>query len=146
MKVCTGCKEIKSLENFGADKNRSDKKNVYCKSCKKIHSQEYWARLSEDERRARTLRGRYNITLEEFETLLDSQDGVCAICEEIPEKWWYVDHDHSCCPGVRTCGKCIRGILCQSCNTGLGAFKDNPKRFQRAIAYLDPNRITTYLV
>lgn len=29
----------------------------------------------------------------------------------------YVDHDHACCAGSRSCGKCVRGIVCVSCNT-----------------------------
>jgi hypothetical protein len=36
-----------------------------------------------------------------------------------------VDHDHACCPKqvkatAKTCGKCIRGLLCFRCNTSLG--------------------------
>ena len=27
-----------------------------------------------------------------------------------------VDHDHSCCEGGNSCGKCIRGVLCRGCN------------------------------
>jgi hypothetical protein len=31
-----------------------------------------------------------------------------------------IDHDHNCCHGGASCGKCIRGILCSACNLSLG--------------------------
>jgi hypothetical protein len=34
-----------------------------------------------------------------------------------------IDHDHTCCPGERSCGKCIRGVLCMQCNTNIGAYE-----------------------
>ena len=68
--------------------------------------------------------------------MLASQDGASgAICgtKEFggPGKVAAVDHDHGT-------GK-VRGLLCASCNVGLGAFKDNPERIQRAIDYLRRN-------
>jgi hypothetical protein len=47
-----------------------------------------------------------------------------------------VDHDHNCCPSKKTCGKCIRGLLCMDCNRGLGYFRDDTARLDRAISYL----------
>lgn len=66
----------------------------------------------------------YNITLVEYNSLLERQNGVCAICK-LPEKDnrinLAVDHDHSCCSGTKnSCGNCIRGLLCWGCNTTLG--------------------------
>src|ERR1035437_5195185 len=71
-----------------------------------------------------TLKDLYGITIKEYLDLLASQGGVCAICgAEDPgtkKGGWCVDHDHSCCPGKKTCGNCIRGLLCRDCNSGLG--------------------------
>lgn len=52
--------------------------------------------------------------------MLQEQGGVCAICKQPPRRnKLHVDHDHSCCPGKRSCGRCIRGLLCASCNSKL---------------------------
>jgi Recombination endonuclease VII len=62
----------------------------------------------------------------------------CAICGSIDNL--VIDHDHSCCPGSHTCGKCIRGLLCRKCNSGLGMFNDNPQLLVKASNYLSkPN-------
>lgn len=37
-----------------------------------------------------------------------------------------VDHDHACCPGHYSCGKCVRGLLCQDCNIAAGKLRDDP--------------------
>jgi len=44
-----------------------------------------------------------------------------AACQEA--EWLQVDHDHSCCPGETSCGKCVRGLLCSKCNS-LAVFAD----------------------
>jgi hypothetical protein len=49
---------------------------------------------------------------------------------------WRIDHDHSCCNGQTTCGNCIRGVLCHSCNAGIGLLKDSVYVMTRAISYL----------
>lgn len=49
---------------------------------------------------------------------------------------WRIDHDHSCCQGKNTCGDCIRGVLCHSCNAGIGLLKDSVYVMTRAISYL----------
>lgn len=63
------------------------------------------------------LRYRYNIDAATYMRLLASQDGACAICGIKPgSRRLAVDHDHKCCPGRRSCGACIRGLLCKRCN------------------------------
>jgi len=78
---------------------------------------------------------KFGITAESFAAILKGQGGGCAICG-VKEAAWNVDHDHACCPTTRTCGKCIRGILCRGCNFGLGNFRDDPELLKIAIRYL----------
>lgn len=78
----------------------------------------------------------FSLTLDEYNTWLESQRGCCAICgihEDDLERSLAVDHDHQR-------GE-IRGLLCTSCNMGLGFFKDDPDRLYAAVAYLlrDPS-------
>jgi hypothetical protein len=88
------------------------------------------------------LRTLYGLTLEQYNEKLKAQDGKCAICKKVPIKF-NVDHDHNCCSITgrkrvdrKTCGKCVRGLLCDGCNTALGRFKDSEEILQRAIDYL----------
>ncbi len=77
----------------------------------------------------------YGITLEQRDQMLIDQAGRCAICAD-PMTSPCLDHDHACCPGPRACGKCVRGLLCQSCNTVLGRSKDLPHVLEAAAVYL----------
>lgn len=74
----------------------------------------------------------YGICLEEYEAMLVSQNGVCAICSCEPPKHWKkrlnVDHCH-------TTGK-VRGLLCDACNRGIGLLKDSATILNNAILYL----------
>lgn len=62
----------------------------------------------------------------------------CEICgtTDFGKQGPCVDHDHECCPDKKTCGKCIRGVLCSHCNRMLGCAKDNAKILKQAIKYL----------
>ena len=58
--------------------------------------------------------------------------GICMICdvhEDECAKQHAIDHCHST-------GQ-VRGVLCQSCNMGLGFFKDNPALLTKAITYIE---------
>ncbi len=76
------------------------------------------------------LKYRFGLTLERWDALLISQSGRCYLCEDLLTSRIDVDHDHSCCPGSKTCGKCIRGLACQKCNQGVGQFGDDPDRME----------------
>lgn len=83
---------------------------------------------------------KYGLTLEALQELIDKQNGKCAICTasfDSSSKTFHVDHDHKCCLGQKTCGKCVRGILCFNCNSGIGQLQDNIDVLQSAISYLN---------
>ena len=78
----------------------------------------------------------------EYDQIYIDQKGKCAICGSKDtgrksDKYFQIDHDHSCCKGGKSCGKCIRGLLCANCNNGLGRFRDNIELLKNAIAYLE---------
>lgn len=85
--------------------------------------------------RARDQAWRYGLPPGEFERRLAEQDGCCYLCREPldleKKRGIHVDHDHGCCRGNRSCGKCVRGLACHACNTGIGAFGDDPERMIR---------------
>lgn len=78
----------------------------------------------------------FKMSPEDFESRRDSQNNQCGICGEEFIRTPHVDHDHFCCAGKRSCGKCIRGLLCHKCNTALGNFQDSIYVLEKAIAYL----------
>ena len=81
----------------------------------------------------------YGMTLEDFNRMMTNQKGVCAICHD-PLTSANVDHDHSCCPGKLSCGKCIRDLLCGPCNKMIAFAKDNPLILRSGAAYVEAIR------
>ncbi len=83
---------------------------------------------------------RFSMSLEQLHELSASQRHKCAVCEvpreEAPRATLMIDHDHACCPNNRSCGRCVRGLLCLNCNIALGNFRDDPKRLIAAVKYL----------
>lgn len=83
---------------------------------------------------------RHGITLKKYQEILEQQNKLCAICKRECDRFpnLSVDHDHLCCPGSvrKSCGNCVRGLLCNNCNLMLGYAKDDIERLYRAIEYL----------
>jgi hypothetical protein len=73
-----------------------------------------------------------NISSNHRKDLLKEQNNSCAICgingEELKRKL-SVDHNHET--------NQVRGLLCNSCNLGLGQFKDSVVFLSYAIEYLE---------
>lgn len=87
------------------------------------------------------LKKTYNITPEQYWALYEAQGGLCALCRRASGKTkkLAVDHDHACCPGPTSCGRCVRGLLCSADNKILGHARDERLFFMRAWLYLtDP--------
>lgn len=76
------------------------------------------------------LKSVYGLTWDQYQEMIVSQLGRCAICQEQCDL--VVDHDH-------TTGA-VRGLLCARCNNGLGHFRDNPRFIINAVGYLERNR------
>lgn len=81
----------------------------------------------------------YGLTRDEFEHMVEDQNGLCAICGRGPQvrgthKRLLVDHDHET--------GCIRGLLCSDCNVALGLLQDDVARLQKAIEYVKSHKET----
>jgi recombination endonuclease VII len=69
--------------------------------------------------------------------LIQKQRGCCAVCRcQLSWGFVHVDHDHRCCSGEFSCGRCVRGFLCPGCNVGLGNFNDAPTKLEAAATYI----------
>lgn len=149
-KICTRCKVEKEISQFTMIKRkRKDGENgiTYRGRCTPCHNEvakEYTAAFP-DKKKDTRIRHRYGIGLAEFNDLLANQNGKCDICpKEISGSTAYLDHDHSCCSGKRACGKCIRALLCQNCNTIIGFANDNPEILRAAAEWLERKKKNEY--
>ena len=127
MKECTRCHEAKPLSDYMNQKHGYLGKGQKCRECiSKI------TMLCHKEARDRALRRNYGITLDDYNYMLESQGGKCAICGQLPENIQYeklhVDHDHA--TGA------VRGLLCDMCNKGIGSLKDDVRLLDSARRYL----------
>ncbi|UYY83057.1 endonuclease VII domain-containing protein [Arthrobacter sp. YA7-1] len=162
MKPCSTCKELLPVSEFGKDSNTVTGLRHSCRRCSNAETRSrrnnekakdpeaYLARERASAQRwrasappeLRKTRGRKQlftergVTAEWYDETLAEQGGVCAICKQ-PEsklssgggpKMLAFDHDH-------TTGK-ARGLICQQCNIGIGAFRDSPDLLRKAALYL----------
>jgi Autographiviridae endonuclease VII len=118
--TCRKCCAEKPIEAFEF-RNDSGKYRTDCSPCRANHEA------------AR----RYGVTVGTIDALREQQGNRCAICrvhaDEVPHVSFrhnplVIDHDHAA-------GE-VRGLLCSTCNIGLGQFKDSVDLLQKAIAYL----------
>lgn len=122
--ICPTCKADKPVDEF-PKKPVGGPYTWMCRLC---------------ERNRASLR-KHGITNDDKKRIAQYQCG-CAICGHVVPggHGWVVDHDHSCCPGEKSCPKCRRGILCFYCNKLLGNAFDRVEILKAAINYLSDDR------
>ena len=155
-KRCPKCEEIKPKSDFHKDKSKKDGLVSSCKPCHKA-TNKAWNQANKEKYKARQkeyyqankekykayseankekieeyrLNNKFGITQDEYDLNLELQDHACKICKvdasEFTKKL-HVDHCH-------TTGE-LRGLLCPSCNVGLGHFRDDIELLEDAIDYV----------
>ena len=154
MKQCSKktCKQInpQPLSNFYKNRANSDGLSCSCKDCHKVVAnpkqkaayQRKWDAINPDQKKGHWLRkywpsSTWQEALNNFNDLIKLQDSVCRLCKK-PEtaicgktgliRDLCVDHCHQ--TGI------VRGLLCSTCNRGLGYFKDSADLCYSAGDYL----------
>jgi hypothetical protein len=144
VKCCKLCKASKPLDQFNRARSTLDGRRGECKACSAKRSR-LWRETYPEKWAAHHRRRQYRVSPSMYKAMLLVQGGVCAICRcpEMKRASLSVDHDHACCSTVdkKSCGKCVRGLICARCNRGLGAFLDSRAFLAAALSYLDPRTV-----
>jgi len=147
MKKCFGCGKTKSKEEFSKNSGRKDSLQSQCKSCmsKRMRTPKYraknrkrnkeWKKQNPEMMLQRMLRRTARrigivgqIVIDHYYKQFMKQQAQCAICGQVSDRL-YVDHNHS--------SKQLRGLLCNTCNRGIGFLKDSSIVLQKAANYLE---------
>jgi len=148
-KFCKYCSTSKPRGEFYFHSCTKDKLANICKKChisKAVERQKknpeatnlrgrLWKKNNPEKYKNQHLRKRYGISLEVYKEILARQGGGCGICGNPQSKQGHylgVDHCHIT--------NKVRGLLCYSCNIGLGNFHDDIEKMEKAIAYLRKNK------
>lgn len=153
MKTCSKCKVPKDESKFRGrrsgcrecevayEKTRdiNVKRAIWSKSARKMRKEDpkrlnntrrEWFKKNPQKEKGYNLKKNYGLSIEKWNEMFLAQKGVCAICKnKVGGKGLFVDHNHT--------SGAIRGLLCPSCNAGLGMFKETPGLFKSALDYLE---------
>ncbi len=141
-KICNKCKLEKSTLDFSKDSSAKSGLRTICKQCdketrirKRLENPDLYLTKQRIIIKKSNLKRLYHITLEEYNNMMNKQNGVCAICgrseldiNQFGSRSLSVDHDH------RT-GQ-VRGLLCNRCNRLLGFADDNLELLSKCIKYI----------
>ncbi len=125
---------VRCLKESSALRSKTKRKEWSRKNKEKInaYNKERYHSLTEEEKILRNRKytvSQYGLTLEEYDVILETQKGVCAICSEAPEGNLHIDHNHITNE--------VRGLLCGKCNRAIGLLNDDVSLFSKAINYLN---------
>jgi hypothetical protein len=125
MKTCKKCGIEQSIDNYYICKNNADGLEHGCKTCR-LKSKKHYSKSGQ--RRATE----YRVELSWLNNALSEGCMICGSFDKL-----VVDHDHECCSTRnKSCGSCVRGILCTKCNIGIGHMDDDIERLLKAVEYL----------
>lgn len=107
LKKCPKCGKVLPLSMFAPN-------TEHCRICRRDYDWQY----------------RYGISPEQYLDMYKAQNGKCKICgKELPDgQYLCIDHN-------KETGE-VRGLLCSSCNKGLGFFRDDTDVITNAIKYV----------
>ncbi|MBM0277240.1 endonuclease domain-containing protein, partial [Micromonospora tarensis] len=106
MKTCTECQQTKPVDDFYRIKTRNNTPSSRCKGC---------LRTDALRRHYRNKGRKYGLTQQQYDDLMKAAGHRCQLCGA--DRDLVIDHCHT--------SKDVRGVLCRTCNTGLGMFRDN---------------------
>jgi hypothetical protein len=139
---CESCRERKAPGSFAG----GGIKQVVCRQCNAEHPGEKWcsdhrAWLSVTLFPQESMRTgarctvcyaarRHHTTVAEVLRIQGADSPQCDSCGSIEKLC--IDHDHGCCPGMTSCGKCVLGYLCWRCNSAEGQLVTSERAFALA--------------
>lgn len=117
-KHCPRCDRDLPTEDFAVSAKNG--RQTYCRGCNTDYMRE-WTRTNAEKKAANRVWTHYRLRPADWQATWDAQEGRCLLCGTnlVPANA-VLDHDHRCCPGERSCGRCNRGFLCRKCNTNVG--------------------------
>jgi hypothetical protein len=130
---CVKCAEEKPRDAFPRCAAKRNGLSSWCKECTNERQRKRWTdgKGNKDSRWKSRIKHRYGLSKEGFDKLWDANNGRCHICTTqltVEHSGYAIDHNHET-------GE-VRGLLCPTCNSGLGHFKDSIGVLEAAIEYL----------
>src|ERR1035438_897110 len=140
MKICKECKVEKPVTEFWvrSDKHYVKKGNYYysyCKPCSLARHRDWNKTPNGIISKKTTVVKRYGLTIKEYDKMVKTQNGLCAICHK-PEKALNRGNLTNLSPDHNHITKKVRGLLCRKCNDLLGRAEDSIELLQNSIEYL----------
>jgi hypothetical protein len=133
-KICTKCKECKTLKDFPKRKVVKSGYDSICKDCQKAHLKAYRKNLNNTQKQIVATRQRkhtlkkYNLSCDDFNNLSEQQSHCCAACNK-HNKRLLVDFD--------SVNKRVRSLLCFMCLKALRVYETSLDKFENYLRKYD---------